>query len=235
MNNDILLDIPLGEPKEIKQCRICFENEEDTTDEMINPCLCRGDRKYVHRRCLNQWRNLSTNPIALNQCTECHYEYQFTLTEYNEKPICAKLGNFMANNTLIFFLLNNGVIIIMSYILEKMDKDRKLRNVINTNDTIGYYTWSLFFYSFFIILILIIAFLFVKNKTLYYNYYKEYTNYNKIALIVFTIFVTYFIDIILTSLIITITIQVFLKLHFMVLNKINISNGQRISNYNVDL
>ena len=233
MNNDTLLEIPLGNNK---QCRICFENEEDAKHEMINPCLCRGDRKYVHRRCLNQWRNLSTNPIALNQCTECHHEYEFsTEIELNEKPICAKFGNFMANNTLVFFLLNNGIIIMMSYILQDLDKDRKLRNVINTNDTIGYYSWSLFFYSFFIVIIFITAFLFVKNKRLYYNYYKEHINYNKTTLLVFTLFISYFIDIIITSLIITICIQIFLKLHFMVLDRINISSDQRILNYNVEL
>ena len=31
------------------------------TKMMINPCLCKGTQKYVHRECLNQWRSVNVN------------------------------------------------------------------------------------------------------------------------------------------------------------------------------
>ena len=56
-----------------KKCRLCgsTENQED----LIKPCLCDGDRRYVHRRCLNRERALSTAPKAFTHCSTCQYEY----------------------------------------------------------------------------------------------------------------------------------------------------------------
>ena len=56
-----------------KKCRLCgsTENQED----LIKPCLCDGDRRYVHRRCLNRERALSTAPKAFTHCSACQYEY----------------------------------------------------------------------------------------------------------------------------------------------------------------
>ena len=39
-----------------KECRICFENYETVDNELIYPCYCSGTSKYVHRECLEKWR-----------------------------------------------------------------------------------------------------------------------------------------------------------------------------------
>jgi hypothetical protein len=80
---DILVDdISSDKPEEdIKMCRICL-NYDDL--EYISPCLCKGTMKYVHRECLNEWRN-SENKLALNNCTECKFKYEYKSTEGWEK------------------------------------------------------------------------------------------------------------------------------------------------------
>ena len=88
---------------ELPMCRICFEN--DNQEEMIHPCLCNGTSKYVHRNCLNEWRSLSTNPIANTHCCECHFAYLTLVGNVIEKPICEKLGHYMYTNLFIFFCL----------------------------------------------------------------------------------------------------------------------------------
>ena len=39
----------------LKECRICFENNESQDNLFISPCLCDGTSKYVHSKCLEQW------------------------------------------------------------------------------------------------------------------------------------------------------------------------------------
>jgi E3 ubiquitin-protein ligase DOA10 len=55
-------------------CRICFE--EDIRDNLISPCLCSGHIKYVHRACLDNWRNIpSTNNKNFNSCEICNQKF----------------------------------------------------------------------------------------------------------------------------------------------------------------
>ena len=53
-------------------CRICLE--DDLVSNLISPCRCSGTSKYVHKSCLDQWRTLSDNRNAYNQCFECKYK-----------------------------------------------------------------------------------------------------------------------------------------------------------------
>lgn len=230
-NDSTFIDIDITPPQqEEPMCRICFEstNQED----MLHPCLCKGTSKYIHRNCLNQWRSLSTNPTASTHCTECKFEYRTQEFLPIEKQNCKKLGTFMAENTFIFFILNNLIIILFSYLIQAMDTKKKIRNLIAHNDTIGYYSWSLIFYTFSIIISFLVAFLTVKNKCLYINYYREKITLSKFMIAFIVIFISIFIDPLLTSLITTIFIQIFIKWHFDSIARINAANDQTILNYN---
>lgn len=59
-----------------KECRICFENEETPDNKFIQPCLCKGTSQYVHRNCLQQWRQSNYNANASIKCRECNFEYK---------------------------------------------------------------------------------------------------------------------------------------------------------------
>jgi len=56
-------------------CRICIESERP--EEMISPCHCRGTQRYVHRDCLDQWREQHINR-SYYRCSVCHYEYKIS-------------------------------------------------------------------------------------------------------------------------------------------------------------
>ena len=63
-----------------KVCRICLEQDDD---EYISPCLCKGTQKYIHRKCLDEWRNINiNNPEKRNSCEICKYKFRFK-TEIN--------------------------------------------------------------------------------------------------------------------------------------------------------
>lgn len=63
-------------------CRIFLE--EDDESNFIIPCNCSGTMKYVHKNCLNQWRNsVDYNPIRsidkerYTTCGTCKEEYNY--------------------------------------------------------------------------------------------------------------------------------------------------------------
>ena len=60
-------------------CRICLDFEP--IDDLIYPCRCRGSAKYIHRECLNAWRNQNRNN-SFFQCNECKYEYRISRLWY---------------------------------------------------------------------------------------------------------------------------------------------------------
>jgi len=77
----------------MSECRICFgttgdeeEDEENVNNsrELIAPCLCNGTSRYVHRACLERWRE--TSHRAFTHCFECNFkyivEYAFPLETY---------------------------------------------------------------------------------------------------------------------------------------------------------
>ena len=62
-------------------CRICYE--EDYINNMIYPCKCNGNMKYVHSTCLNKWRK--TNEIRNKKCEICLYEYVINNNYINDE------------------------------------------------------------------------------------------------------------------------------------------------------
>ena len=74
----------------IVRCRICFDeeniNESQQEEELrknnfVSPCNCAGSNKYVHAKCLDQWRKQNVNNFM--KCPTCagiynifqHFEY----------------------------------------------------------------------------------------------------------------------------------------------------------------
>jgi len=55
-----------------KQCRICFMDETDSSEVLVNPCNCKGTSEYVHIQCLQDWIN-SKLKKKLNAKTACSY------------------------------------------------------------------------------------------------------------------------------------------------------------------
>ncbi|KDR84905.1 hypothetical protein GALMADRAFT_233367 [Galerina marginata CBS 339.88] len=65
-----------------KQCRICLDGVEVEKEvgRLIRPCLCKGSISYVHVKCLQKWRNMSSSKGAFFSCPQCHYHYRFART-----------------------------------------------------------------------------------------------------------------------------------------------------------
>ncbi len=64
-------------------CRICLSDDEESN--MIAPCLCSGTNKFVHRRCLEHWCEVSSRTDARTLCPNCRQEYTFEKLSWWDK------------------------------------------------------------------------------------------------------------------------------------------------------
>lgn len=94
-----MAEVPETEHDLEKQCRICFDGEDESLGRLIRPCLCRGSIsvshfcitylstltciyfQYVHVTCLKRWRNTSFANNSFYRCPQCHYHYHFARTK----------------------------------------------------------------------------------------------------------------------------------------------------------
>jgi hypothetical protein len=103
-----------------KLCRICLESEIDDSDEFINPCLCSGTSKWVHTKCLDEWRATSLNPDAFTVCMTCNYTYKMEL--YTPTPsVFGHINSFLSSHTKILALINFIIGLFISYFTMLID------------------------------------------------------------------------------------------------------------------
>jgi hypothetical protein len=59
----------------IRECRICLDSNISEKGELISPCACAGSQKYIHRDCLNRWRNGNRDRESYTNCEICKSPY----------------------------------------------------------------------------------------------------------------------------------------------------------------
>ena len=107
------------------QCRYCFNNDKE--ENLVAPCECKGDQKYVHLECLRKWQksvliSQSTHP---DQRTNIDETCNVCLTKFKIKPpdryemMLKYAGNEMAN------LLIPGTLIVS----DKTVSENNLENI----------------------------------------------------------------------------------------------------------
>ena len=90
------------------ECRICFDDVQD--DELISPCRCNGTSKWVHRGCLNRWREFNRGRDGERQCMECKEDYIVRRKYPYEKKNLFR--NHMCTFTILNYLLSSLISII---------------------------------------------------------------------------------------------------------------------------
>ena len=59
-----------------KLCRICYGEEENEDNPLLQPCTCSGSMKYIHLNCLKTWISTSVN-IKIESTEYCNiYTYK---------------------------------------------------------------------------------------------------------------------------------------------------------------
>lgn len=72
-------DVPIP-----KTCRICLCDDISQGNPLISPCKCKGTMKYVHLKCLEEWRRVSGRNTSFYRCDQCHFNYRMSrISLYN--------------------------------------------------------------------------------------------------------------------------------------------------------
>lgn len=93
----------MGDSTQILQCRICLEDESD--GEFCNPCLCDGTSKWVHKKCLQKWRNINRHREGYKKCMECGYNYHLE-KKYEDETFLV----YFLSDRVFTYILTIGII-----------------------------------------------------------------------------------------------------------------------------
>jgi len=123
-DNAVLLE----NTEEQAACWICLDSNVDSNiDELFRPCRCNGTIGLVHRQCLDEWR--AVNEMA-NRCPNCRYQYRIVLVHDDTNCLDAII-KFLAKNFCYFLVINQLLIIIVSYLVQLVDHSRLIAREFN--------------------------------------------------------------------------------------------------------
>lgn len=158
-------------------CRICFE--EDERKNLISPCLCSGNIKYVHPECLDKWRN--TNTLNNLQCEICMENFIIEIVENGN------IGyNLLCKLEIIGFLF---LVLFTIFIIGKLIKLSNFGDIkIFENEHIDIFIFGLLFIMFMFGIICYNYMIFTNNRFAYnYLYNNRVVINNNIILLIVTI------------------------------------------------
>ena len=104
-----------------KMCRICLETDAPDDDPLIAPCRCSGSMKWVHRKCLNEWRAQEQVPLAFTHCPQCKFQYRTELDEGEKTFKNIRLTLFVARDTIGLFLLVQAFLAGVAFVMHACD------------------------------------------------------------------------------------------------------------------
>ena len=88
--------------KQNKICRICYMEEDDEENPLVQPCICSGSMKYIHLKCLRHWINTrSFDKVESNDLCSIY------IIKPVECELCkSKFPDFVRHNGKLFSLLD---------------------------------------------------------------------------------------------------------------------------------
>ena len=187
------------------ECRICFEDASRC--DLISPCRCSGTSAFVHRNCLQRWRE--TSDMAARRCAECHYMYQIEyrypletanfiiLTEREMAGLRFILTSVILTFVIILRLVDKYSQLSLQNFLRPWRENHMLKEIIRED---SFFEFAYFFsiITFFLNILFmgswVRKFCSVKRKKLYFKYsrssilqYIVYSNHSFILYNLFTI------------------------------------------------
>ena len=101
------------------ECRICFETHSTLENPLMSPCMCRGTSKWVHKECIQRWRNANPDTPNFLKCNTCGQEYQFKSVYPHETYI---FNNFIIDRMPGTYWYSLGTVFCLSALIRPIDK-----------------------------------------------------------------------------------------------------------------
>jgi hypothetical protein len=208
-------------------CRICLET--DSEENLIYPCKCSGNSKYIHKQCLNEWRNINHNPENFYRCEVCKYNYKIKKSISKCDLFCISLKKL----SICFLFLNLVFTYLLSlFIINFLDKPENLCKLF-INESCGslYLFISALIINLLFFIYLLIYFLSIKNKHLYCKLFLE--EIKNILMGFFVVILLFFLfDALFCFFILELVLLYIIHFHIGIIDKLNADNKMLIENYN---
>jgi hypothetical protein len=132
------------------QCRICLD--DDSLDNLIVPCDCKGGSQYIHRHCLDTWR--TTGIIYVNgeyqnknfyECDICKFKYEFEINndEHEEHKRKRIYRLYVTRDIILAIGLFQFFICGIGLIAKEIDTNKELQKAFHIHNFGAYYITSL--------------------------------------------------------------------------------------------
>tara|TARA_Y100000389_G_scaffold192809_1_gene220740 strand:- start:687 stop:1739 length:1053 start_codon:yes stop_codon:yes gene_type:complete len=134
---------------EYNECRLCYE-ESTQENPFLFPCKCAGTMKFIHEKCLNQWRNENIDNMNFHKCNQCNAFYQKSFPKPMEKYF---LFSYKYNILLRFYFPALFMFIILTFYndyngritdLIKYDKSGNITSLIKNSE----YNFTVYYFGF---------------------------------------------------------------------------------------
>ena len=114
-------------PVQKGSCRICYEEED--IDGLIVPCECKGSALYIHRACLDQWREVNQGNEKFRKCDVCKFDFLFEAPPRTpDSAIKEKRVTILnALDITIFVIVFIAIFVCIIVIVAALDKKHELR------------------------------------------------------------------------------------------------------------
>lgn len=113
----------------METCRICLQEESliGPSKELIQPCMCTGTAKYVHRDCLDEWRANKLNRRAFTHCSVCNYMYTVQVVSLPPSKCSHAIKARIARDSILVFLFVQLIICGIGALIWQMDTDGQVQ------------------------------------------------------------------------------------------------------------
>lgn len=119
------------------ECRFCLVEGtiEDKDNPLLRPCVCDGSIAYVHKICLNRWRQTDLRPNQDLVCPLCLTLYKSTILGLLRELVPQYRGYilYLMNPFIVIVAWNYGFLIFISL---------SLKVAINAGSWIDFYMYS---------------------------------------------------------------------------------------------
>jgi len=118
---DIEPAVDIAPEAENRTCRICLQDDETPDDHLIAPCLCSGTIKWVHSKCLDEWRAQEQVALAFSHCPQCRFQYRTEIDDSAERTKAIKLTLFLARDSILLFVAVQTAAVLLAMLLKACD------------------------------------------------------------------------------------------------------------------
>jgi hypothetical protein len=160
-------------------CRFCLDDEFQ--EDLFVPCRCSGTARYVHKRCLQEWRSQDIHSLNYTRCQECLYEYEMTNNISNVLSCWIRICKTLSQHYFFIFFIILGEFTGIYFLVSKYDPNGSMASALHLSLSSGN---EQIFISFALTVIPLFIFILMHDLYIFFRYrlHTYFDNYAGIGM-----------------------------------------------------